>query len=207
MKRLLLLILILLHITWINASIGTFPDSLLEYSVKNYSKCHKMVERHTLDSIGKADSILFIPVLPLYKNVVLNWNYESVEQNKVYSSWEYLDYTSSTVDAFVLYGNNVAKQLYVNVGGRRDKQFIQYSRDCDRELLDAINREKPDGIFTICNVPGWFFIVDGDMLCYTLVNHHVFQEENTLDYLQRIFSDEIFIPVYARQLPKYCKWN
>ncbi len=176
-----------------------FVDSYYINASKYYCRFHKMSESFSYGSIKKSDSLLFIPCLTFSKRIEKEWDFNIPENNKKYASWHSFDYKNKKPSEIILFDNNKYRKLYVNIGTTRHTQFIESKNLVAQSLLEKASLFKPNGIFTIYNISGWFFIMGEKIVFFELHNQQLIHHDDALSFLRQALSQADFLPVFSGQ--------
>ena len=200
-----LLLSLMLCMTSCKAPVSdSFVEAYKMYEKKHYNRFHRLARRHTVGHpIKKKDSLIFIPFLTISKEVRNEWDWnlnrklDTVFNNAKYASWEYLDYKRRP-DKFLVYADNKCVKLYSNGAIGRKKRRFGTGR---KELLEIVTQYKPDGVFTVCYVPGWFFIIGEDIVHIKLKaqGQGLIYREDALEVLKDSFTARDFWPIFTGQ--------
>lgn len=160
-----------------------------------YEKWHNKAEKKSFKQISKTDSLLFIPVFSLKNN--LSWDYDDVSNNAKFASWNCLELSKRWyIDAILVRDNCVWKDIYLNTGRYKREQFVIWDY---RPLLSYFNQLKPECVFTIFNVPGYFFIKEGRIILVENNSERLIIHENAKIYLKEVLTSPLFLPVFSGQ--------
>lgn len=185
----------------INPLLNSFVDAYKMYIERHYHKFHKLAERYSNDSLNASDSLIFIPLLTIRRDIENNWewNINASVKNEIYASWNNLDYKQQRPKAFILYANNQCVRLYNNMGIGRRYIYDVINNLVAEKLMEMVTQFEPDGIFMVYNIPGWFFILGEDISYIELRNQELFFHEDASAWLKSFFIQPYFIPVFSGQ--------
>lgn len=178
-----------------------FVDVYKVYIEKHYHKFHRLAERFSIDSINTSDSLIFIPLLTLSRDIEKNWEWDinASVNNLDLASWDNLDYKQRRPQEFILYINNQCVKLYNNMGIGRNIIYDVFNNSVAEKLTEMVVQYKPTGIFMVYNISGWFFVLEENIAFIELSNQDIIYHENALDWLKYNFSQPDFIPVFSGQ--------
>ena len=79
--------------------------------------------------------------------------------------------------------------------------FTESNNSVIKGLLMRAAEYKPDGIFSICNIPGWFFIIGDNILYFEVLNLEdvINSGDDALEILKQTFTQMDFLPVFSGQ--------
>ena len=193
----------------------SFIENYQSYMRAHYRKFHRLAERHSDGSIRVSDSLIFIPRLTIREDISKKWIYNLVEingeerlvspsGNEKYASWDTFYYKKRKPDEFILYANGQCKKMYID-GWIGKVKYSDATNSLKKELMEMVTEYKPDGIFSVCDIPGWFFIIGENIAfiqsvyCPEQDDFKLLYHENSLDYVKLYFSDPTFMPITAKQ--------
>ena len=193
----------------------SFIENYKSYMRAHYRKFHRLAERHSDGSIRASDSLIFIPTLTIREDINKKWIYNLVEingeerlvspsGNEKYASWDTFYYKKRKPDEFILYANGQCKKMYID-GWIGKVKYSDATNSLKKELMEMVTEYKPDGIFSVCDIPGWFFIIGENIAfiqsvyCPEQDDFKLLYHENSLDYVKLYFSDPTFMPITAKQ--------
>ena len=171
-----------------------FTSSYLKNVASNYQKMHKLADSKSSVKISKSDSLMFIPCLVLREEVGQWWDYQNPSYNAKFADLGYFDITNLFPEEFMVYGTDSWEKFYINTGNHKKPYYTK--ADIRKEVVEKANQLKPRGIFTINNIPGWFFIIGDKVVFLELIEQELNLHEDARSYLKSQFSKQDFQPVF-----------
>lgn len=181
---------------------SSFAGSYIKNIQRNYCKFHRQATRRSYGAINKTDSILFIQLLTINKEIAGVWDYGLPANNERFASWECLDFKREHIDELLLYRNGKYERHFDHCRIKRRglfwrRRFLETNNVVYKQLLELASLYKPDGIFTVYEIPGWFFIIGDTIIFFKLQNQQLILYEDSLDYLKKAFTSRYFLPVFT----------
>ena len=184
----------------------SFVDSYRMYAEKSYEKKHKLVERASSGEISKSDSLLFIPCLTIRKDVRRDWDWYNTENNEKYASLQYHEYKRSGIPEFMVYKDNEFikcfwsfENIYAKTPFNKNRRVLEVKNSVTKEVLEKATQYQPDAIFTIVNVPGYFFILGEKVEFFLISEQQLFHVEDALGFLKELYTEKYFPAVFSGQ--------
>lgn len=147
-----------------------------------------------------------IPTLSLKDDI--EWDYDNFENNARYAEWEYLDIKKLFISHIIAdNGSDVAMYSYTTLF--RGCLFHHYFFNTRKLLVEeydtftkAISEIKPDGVFEVPYVNGWFLIIDNHIYFLSIKQDKAILTDDALEQIRKVYTDPYYIPITSGSIVK-----
>lgn len=180
---------------------GTIVADCHYYMATHYKKFHRIAEKNSNGRIGKTDSLMFIPYLAIKKPLKENWDWLHPENNAKFADFQNLIISEKSCDKFLVYSKDNYWHSYYSNGGLQKKFFTKTNNSVARSLLKNVNYRRPDLIFMVTGVPGWFLVFKNDIkhLSKTGNEQLTLSNEDAIEIIEREFISNNFWPHFEEK--------
>ncbi len=177
-----------------------FVNNYLSAVSAKQNKVYRDIRKISSEFSPELCDIYMVPTLLLKKDI--EWNYDNFENNAQYAGWEYLDLKKFFVsDIVVDCRSNV--DLYTYSTSLRGYLFRHYlfktgfllKNKNNDTFAKAVSTIKPQGIFEIADLKGWFIIIDNHIYFLNIQQDKLEITDDALERIKKAYTDPYYIPI------------
>ena len=169
-------------------------ESIMNKNKRTYFRIIKRNTRKT--NLLKSDSLIYVPLIALKRRVRASWDWDKTENNSVFADWSYLELSRMLIDSYIRITES-GMEYYTDCRLGKAKRFDRYPPENHLLLFHMIRKYKPDYVFEVNGVPGWFFICDDKILALEAKGGDLLLYENPLLLLRNHFTAFPSWPIFS----------
>ena len=91
------------------------------------------------------------------------------------------------------------ENIYAKTPFNKNRRVLEVKNSVTKEVLEKATQYQPDAIFTIVNVPGYFFILGEKVEFFLISEQQLFHVEDALGFLKELYTEKYFLAVFSGQ--------